>query len=401
MDEDPWEAFEDGERDDDDDDNDNDDNDAANKMDDVSSHPIKDKSRRRRDVVQALTLFLVQHYLKQKVKLTQIAIRLDVVDGGGGGVDQNMEEQGRILPPPRRQEDHQDEEEEDDGNDDDDHHHRHHWASQILRSKGFAVSQQEQLQEQPHNESLSDDDQEKFDAAVVFVELEEEEEEAYDHKKNTVIADWMKESLERSIVPGGLLALEQRRSTTTTRNNKESPENHTLDGWDSNVWHFHRLVECITTTTTINNNSNNKNYSDMIVLQKWTCPIQNHPSCCPWLPSQHMVEQERIEKASVGISVHEQTTKRLSLSSIERAVKCLRQYGYCIIPQILHAPICQEYGTAILSDLDQAANILLETQGVNLFHPNHHHHRNHRIQRHTVNCPCERIYVWIYDMDRG
>ena len=242
------------------------------------------------EFVQGLTSFLVQHYLKQKIRLGCVAINVAYRIAQEETSDEVLQEK-KII-------------------------------EESLVSRGFLLpSQGTQTVHQ------------KFDA-VIFLG------ESWSHTSK-------RQELEKSIVRGGVLCLLK----------------CALDAvpWDPHIWQMHDVKPVFASKDL-----------EMVMMQKWTCTIQNHSACCTWLRQtelQQQRERERLQEACVSTNVYEQTSKRLSETSVARAVKCLNQFGYCVIPQLLDPHVCQEWGNAVLSDLDLAAARLLEMEGVDLFQP--------------------------------
>jgi Phytanoyl-CoA dioxygenase (PhyH) len=99
--------------------------------------------------------------------------------------------------------------------------------------------------------------------------------------------------------------------------------------------------------------------------------IQAHASTCPWLPSSHSLnmEEQQMEQATVFLASSEISTSRLTEHSLQKAVHNLQQYGYCILPRLLDPSECREWGQAVLESVHAAAQILLERDGVDIYHP--------------------------------
>jgi ectoine hydroxylase-related dioxygenase (phytanoyl-CoA dioxygenase family) len=104
---------------------------------------------------------------------------------------------------------------------------------------------------------------------------------------------------------------------------------------------------------------------------KHSCPINE--TSCPWIPTTHSVLEERrlLSEATVAHSALEIETKgqqlaRLTRHDVQRASLCLQKHGYCVIRNLVDPVKCIEWGTAVLEDLDQAASILQERDGVDL-----------------------------------
>jgi len=109
-------------------------------------------------------------------------------------------------------------------------------------------------------------------------------------------------------------------------------------------------------------------------LQVWESlkrPIHVHASKCNWLPSSHSLHEEErlLMKATICPSVHECRTAQLTTSSIEKAVNCLNEFGYCVIRRLLDPGQCEEWGRAVLQSVQTAAKILLERDQVDIYHP--------------------------------
>jgi hypothetical protein len=70
-------------------------------------------------------------------------------------------------------------------------------------------------------------------------------------------------------------------------------------------------------------------------------------------------------------SVHSTRNKLATLTenTIHHAVKMLLQYGFVIISRLLNPIQCLEYGRAMQSDFDMAAQTLLQEDQLNLCHP--------------------------------
>lgn len=104
-------------------------------------------------------------------------------------------------------------------------------------------------------------------------------------------------------------------------------------------------------------------------IHTWPCPIQT--SNCPWLPSNHSLNQElrRVTDATVVLSTAERAAQTLTSHTVQKAVAAVQKYGYCLLPQLLDRATCREWGCAVLEDLHEAANILLERDQVDIYHP--------------------------------
>jgi hypothetical protein len=109
----------------------------------------------------------------------------------------------------------------------------------------------------------------------------------------------------------------------------------------------------------------------LVLVAQQTKAVRVHASACPWLPSSHSVkeEEDRLNHATVCLSNHESFNHCLTTSSIQKAVQSMQQHGYCIIPRLLNQTECLEWGRAVLESVHQAAHILLERDGVDIYHP--------------------------------
>lgn len=95
--------------------------------------------------------------------------------------------------------------------------------------------------------------------------------------------------------------------------------------------------------------------------------VQQHT--CRWLARPHLDKEiAMVEAATATVSVEEQSTSKLSVSTIERAVHSLIEYGYCIIPGLLDPDTSLRWGNVVLDDMHQAAKLLLD-EGIDLHHP--------------------------------
>jgi hypothetical protein len=99
--------------------------------------------------------------------------------------------------------------------------------------------------------------------------------------------------------------------------------------------------------------------------------VRTHASTCPWLPLSHSIasEEERLQQATVTLSSHESSSSRMTEASVQKAVHHMNQHGYCIIRSLLNADECQAWGQAVLDSVHEAAKILLERDGVDIYNP--------------------------------
>jgi hypothetical protein len=100
-------------------------------------------------------------------------------------------------------------------------------------------------------------------------------------------------------------------------------------------------------------------------------PIHVHTSKCTWLPPSHSEhkELELLLSATISLSSHERKTGRLTENSIENAVACLKESGYCIILGLLDPIKCSEWGRTVLETVHAAAKVLLERDQVDIYNP--------------------------------
>jgi hypothetical protein len=111
--------------------------------------------------------------------------------------------------------------------------------------------------------------------------------------------------------------------------------------------------------------------SPQVLIARLKKAIHSHKSTCPWLPTTHSVidEEQRLHEATVPISVQEISSSQLTETSIASAVTKMKQYGYCIIPRLLDQNECHEWGTEVLHAVHAAAEILLQRDNVDIYHP--------------------------------
>ena len=119
--------------------------------------------------------------------------------------------------------------------------------------------------------------------------------------------------------------------------------------------------------------------------------IRAHSSTCPWLSSSHSItnEEERLDLATVALSSHEMAASLSSSSptshpterpvvrsqglltehSIEKAVRNMKNHGYCVLPGLLDTNECLEWGSAVLDSFHEASEILRKRDGVDIYNP--------------------------------
>ena len=130
--------------------------------------------------------------------------------------------------------------------------------------------------------------------------------------------------------------------------------------------------------------SDNKNFHDSIrkiyddddqffivgMVKKTICA---HSSICPWLPSIHALtpkeEEIRLQRATIGLSSSEIAESSMSELSIQKAAQAMKTEGFCIIPKLLDAKQCKDWGDTVLQSVHSAAKILLERDQVDIYHP--------------------------------
>lgn len=95
-----------------------------------------------------------------------------------------------------------------------------------------------------------------------------------------------------------------------------------------------------------------------------------HTSRCLWLVN-HSLETERrlMQSASRYLSSHEIYTGMMTETSIQKAVQCLNESGYCIVRGLLDPRVCRTWGAAVLESVHSAAKILLARDEVDIFRP--------------------------------
>ena len=112
-------------------------------------------------------------------------------------------------------------------------------------------------------------------------------------------------------------------------------------------------------------------------ITKYACLINQ--MACPYKPNNKIMHGERLadmERRLVDQATVTRTAKELveriplSEASIQRSVINLKQYGYCILKQILDKKLCLAWGQAVVNDLALASAILLAPPyEVDLRHP--------------------------------
>lgn len=109
---------------------------------------------------------------------------------------------------------------------------------------------------------------------------------------------------------------------------------------------------------------------EWIVLQRRTCSIQSNT--CRWLPTHYntSAEYDRLARATISLSILERQSRSLTEASIKTAVQAIREYGYCVVSGgIIDPTDSLAYARAALDDFHAAAQILMERDGVDLYHP--------------------------------
>jgi hypothetical protein len=153
----------------------------------------------------------------------------------------------------------------------------------------------------------------------------------------------------RMVVPGGIIILPSNIREAIIQSSKED-------------WMFSEL------TTLQNYNNYPTDSSGWGLVQRRFRTIQW--KTCRWLPSNYDLEAEyeRARQATVTLSMSEHKKRKLTTQSIQRAIKALQQYGYCILSGgLIHPEQSNIYGQAALSDLQQVADILRQEKGLQLF----------------------------------
>jgi hypothetical protein len=109
----------------------------------------------------------------------------------------------------------------------------------------------------------------------------------------------------------------------------------------------------------------------LVLVARQVKAVRVHASTCPWLPSSHSIEEEedRLHHATVCLSSYESVNHCLTASSIQKAVQSMQRHGYCVLPRLLNQTECLEWGHAVLESVHEAAQILLERDSVDIYHP--------------------------------
>ena len=107
------------------------------------------------------------------------------------------------------------------------------------------------------------------------------------------------------------------------------------------------------------------------IVARTKLPARVHANTCPWLPTSHSLsaEQERLQQATIVVSAYESSNHKLTEWNIQRAVRALTNCGYCVIPNLLDSTESSRWGQAVLDSVHEAANILLERDHVDIYHP--------------------------------
>jgi hypothetical protein len=93
------------------------------------------------------------------------------------------------------------------------------------------------------------------------------------------------------------------------------------------------------------------------------------------LPTNHDIyaERKRVAEASCSLMAYQreraQQDAKIPERVIQAAVQSLQTCGYCIIPGLLNPQTSRRFGEMALSDLKDAAKILKEREGVDLYEP--------------------------------
>ena len=196
----------------------------------------------------------------------------------------------------------------------------------------------------------------------------------------TPTSSWIHDLVESILCPGGFIVHPQ------ISNN----EHHEQDPFTSTRSQVKKQIVGSDSTVVCSSTSVNSDTVHWVVRRKK--PIRVHDSTCPWLSSSHSVmkEEERLHLATVTLSSYEmasvpfpsiQTTSlqkprrssRLTKHSVRRAVKNMKEYGYCIFPGLLDTNECLEWGSAVLDCVHDASKILLERDGVDIYNPQSSH----------------------------
>ncbi|GAX12551.1 hypothetical protein FisN_24Hh127 [Fistulifera solaris] len=183
--------------------------------------------------------------------------------------------------------------------------------------------------------------QPSYDAVILCLAPDQNSDEIHSLLKNF-------RRMVRMVVPGGIIILPSNIRQAIIESSKED-------------WMYSEL-------TSLQQNNDPTDSSGWGLVQRRFCSIQW--KTCRWLPSHYDLEAEyeRARQATVTLSMSEHNQRKLTTQSIQRAIKALQQFGYCILSGgLIHPEQSKLYGQAVLSDLQQVADILRQENGLQLF----------------------------------
>lgn len=156
-------------------------------------------------------------------------------------------------------------------------------------------------------------------------------------------------SLQQHVVPGGCVML------------------MTLADQEPSVEHFHPAVWNVPCS-----DANLVEEDDGVKLWfviRWRCPANT--LSCPWKSKgQSRNELGLLQQATIVPSAYEvMHCPPLTTHAMSQAVTALRNYGYCIVRNLLDQTKCRAWGQAVLQDLRDASQILLTRDQIDLYHP--------------------------------
>ena len=274
------------------------------------------------------------------------------------------------------------------------------------------IRQQQQQQQSKDdiiiNSSSVDMDMDVVDAVIILDDMQDHHHHSY-HQKKIII--------ESRLRPGGILLYSMITTTTANGNdNKNKNKNerssviiatHDFTTKDKDI---DKLLVQSTTTTNTDNNSKTNTINTASVLHtyklfflddrttttkttinttqqhcQWMVRqrkiIRVHATTCPWLSSSsHSLrlqrEEEHLQLATVDLSAHEIRVSTTTVPAImitepmiQKSVRNIQQYGYCILPKVLAPSPCYAWGRAVLECVHDAAHILKHRDHIDLYNP--------------------------------
>lgn len=248
-------------------------------------------------------------------------------------------------------------------------------------------SEQQQQQQQQRSESYLSTIIGALDTmvdALIILDDADSSNPINDEKKSddnipSTSSSWIHDLVESILCPGGVLIV-------CRSDNDDKRTNH--DSFTNTEKDVEEQLVASDATVLCSASSIHSGTVHWIARRKKT--IRVHASTCPWLSSSHSVlrEEERLHLATVALSSHEMASSpfpssddpntnsqkprrssRLTEHSVRKAVKNMKQYGYCVLPGLLDTNECLEWGSSVLDSFHDASKILLERDGVNIYNP--------------------------------